>query len=272
MKKTLNLYRPMILSRHPTHSPLRSKNKTLPLFKKRVIIRFGSTTELTRFNINLDNVVEINKAEAIKNSSNKIRMKKCFDEANVKSAKWCVGMPNDFRFPVIGKLINGSRGRGIKLFNTIEQIEEFLNNDNIKNYLFEEYFSGVREYRLHVTKEGCFYSCRKMLKKDTPDDQRFFKNDSNCVWILEDNPAFEKPLNWDQIVEECVKALNATGLDFGAVDLRVSSNKDKEGNIVQNPNFMVIEINSAPSFGEITLKKYIEILPKLITNKINNNE
>ena len=49
-----------------------------------------------------------------------------------------------------------------------------------------------------------------------PDDERFVRNDKNCVWILESNPMFDKPSNWQEIVDESVKALHAVGLDVGA--------------------------------------------------------
>jgi hypothetical protein len=37
----------------------------------------------------------------------------------------------------------------------------------------------------------------------------------------------------------------------------------------ENPEFIVIEINSAPSFGEITLQRYLERIPAIIFAKIN---
>jgi glutathione synthase/RimK-type ligase-like ATP-grasp enzyme len=80
---------------------------------------------------------------------------------------------------------------------------------------------------------------------------------------------FDKPVNWDVIVEESVKALNAVGLDFGAVDLRCQSAKYSKGRTREDPDFIVVEINSAPSFGELTLQKYIEELPKILIRKAN---
>jgi type I restriction enzyme S subunit len=43
----------------------------------------------------------------------------------------------------------------------------------------EVMLNNSREYRLHVTADGCFYACRKMLKADA--EERWYKNDSNCV-------------------------------------------------------------------------------------------
>ena len=62
--------------------------------------------------------------------------------------------------------------------------------------------------------------------------------------------------------ENLSKALNAVGLDIGACDIKVQSEKghDRGG----NPEFIILEINSAPSFGENTLIKYEEQLRKML--------
>jgi glutathione synthase/RimK-type ligase-like ATP-grasp enzyme len=279
-KRIITKFRPIILSRHPSHKVLRAAYKALPLNPFRSIIRFGSTTskemyELGKFTSRQKIKVELNSIKAIGNSSNKVRMKECFDKENVNTCKWWTKLPDNLEelsFPIIAKLRNGSRGKGMEMLKTASQLQLFINSKNISHYIFEEYFSGIREYRIHVNKNGCFYTCRKMIKSDTPDDKKWFKNDSNCVWYLESNENFDKPLNWNNIVKECVKALNAVGLDFGACDVRVQSGTDRENNIRQNPDFKIIEINSAPSFGEKNTtelethvaKAYAEMLPKLL--------
>jgi glutathione synthase/RimK-type ligase-like ATP-grasp enzyme len=73
---------------------------------------------------------------------------------------------------------------------------------------------------------------------------------------LEDNPLFCKPNNWDNIVAACINAKNAVGLDIAAIDVKVQS-KD-------NPNFIILETNSAPALGEIGVNKYKELLNKYI--------
>ena len=99
-----------------------------------------------------------------------------------------------------------------------------------------------------------------MLKEDA--EERWHRHDMNSVWIMEENPLFEKPSNWDLIVEECVKALNAVGLDIGACDVKVQSekNNDRGG----NPEFIVMEVNSAASMAERTLIEYEKQLRKMV--------
>lgn len=270
-----------IRSRHDSHDPLRYNN-VLPLLPFKSVVRFGSLTEYKDTIEKGGYRIELNTTDSIKNSSNKLLMKQCFTNNQVKTADWFIfnteegifNLPdkdgieiNSLPFPIISKHIFGSRGSGNKKHDNLESLQQWMINKNLDNYIFEKFYNYNREYRLHVNKFGCFYSCRKLLKQDTPDDKRWFRNDSNCVWILEDNIAFDKPLNWNYIVEESIKALNAVGLDFGAVDVKIQSSKNKKGKIIDNPDFIIIEINSAPSFGEITLKKYIEVIPFLLKNK-----
>lgn len=270
------MFRPLILSRHSSHELLRLKHKLLPVLPFRSVIRLGSTTEVE------DNRIELNSVEAIKNSSNKLLMKQCFTNNNVKTADWfttngetwiiknneiTIMNLSDLPYPIVAKHIFGSRGNGNYKLDNQEELESWLQGKILKNYIFEKFYNYSREYRLHVSKDGCFYTCRKMLKTDTPEDKRWFRNDSNSNWWLEDNEGFDKPINWDTVVEQSVKALLSVGLDFGAIDLRIQSKLDKGGKVRENPDFIVVEINSAPSFGDITLKKYIEILPKLLKEK-----
>lgn len=278
--KNFTSFRPQIRSRHRTHDDLRTK---LPHFKFRSVIRLGSTTDLDDTISMGGSRVEINTTEAIKNSSSKVRMKTCFVKAGVITAPVYrisnVGgnirihdIHNDvleikaekLKYPIIAKLVFGSRGHGMQLLQDINELKTFIirKGTELSSYIFEEYLNYVREYRLHVTENGCFYTCRKMMKTDTPEDMRYFKNDQNCVWIMDTNPAFDKPSNWKNIEAECVKALKSIGLDFGACDVRVQSGKDHK-----TPKFFIVEINSAPSFGTETLKKYLEMLPTLLNHK-----
>jgi len=284
IKKIKGLYYVKIRSRHPSHNVLR-KHPELQ-FEVPAVVRFGSLTEMP------NNYIEINSVEAIKNSSSKLRMKKCFDELEVNTTKWytlkiyentihllkekenisCEINHEKIKYPLVLKHIYGSRNKGNSIYKSSEELliklTELKNANKLNNYIIEEYFSGAREYRLHVSKWGCFYTCRKMIKNDTPEDQRWFRNDSNSTWILEENQLFDKPVNWQNIVKECIKSLKAVGLDLGAVDLRIQSARTSKGTLRENPEFKIIEINSAPSFGEITPIKYKEQIISLIKEKV----
>ena len=278
--KKYKLFRPLILSRHPSHSILRAKNQTLPLLPFRSVIRLGSTTVS-------DGRLEINTTEAVKNSASKLLMKQKFIEAGVKTANWYtfsnyLFYPNGdltlggtdqtrgietIEYPIVAKSLFGSRGIGNTKINNQEELEAWLPNKNLNNYIFEAFCKMTREYRLHITKFGCFYTCRKLVKNDAPEDT-WQKHDDVCNWVLEENPSFKKPKNWDAIVADCIKAKDALGLDICAFDVGVQGALN--GVERENPEWVIFESCSAPSFGAITGQEYIKILPKLLIDKYNN--
>lgn len=217
--------------------------------------------------------VELNTIEAIRNSSNKLLMKRCFRDRNVKTADWSehsrdiLTLSDNWKYKIVAKAHFGSRGEGNTLLSSQTEFNSWSRGKTLANYIFERFYNYNREYRLHINENGCFYTCRKMLREGTPSDQSWFRNDSNSVWFVEDNQQFDKPVNWDSIVDECIKALRSIGLDFGAVDLRIQSSKDKKGRIRENPDFIIVEINSAPAMGDITLERYLEMLPTMLKKK-----
>ena len=269
MKQKIRSNKVKIRSRHPSHAVLRGViNTRLP-----VVVRFGSVKTMP-------NHYSINTAEAVRNSASKLLMKQCFKEHAVKTAAWCYpqnrdeleafcaeNISRDKKTPdkIIVKSLNGSRGKGLYLFNSAEECIQWFtdrratNRNNYGMYIVEKYYNYTREYRLHLSADGCFYTCRKMLRSDITEDKRWYRNDSNSVWIIEENPAFDKPSNWDIVITEGVKALKAVGLHLGAIDLRIQSAK------AENPDFIICEINSAPSFGAVTATKYKEEILKIVT-------
>ena len=247
---------------------IRSKNHTANALRrvirsnKRAVLRLGSTTPLRDIFPHvqrLDDIVEINKPEACKISGNKTLMKQAFDAAQVITAEWSpLSTVQDWsKFPAIIKHNYSSKGNGIYYIQNNEELQEWLRTHNAANHIIERYYSYSREYRLHVTRDGYFYTCRKMLRHDAT--ERWHRHDNNSVWIIEENPAFDKPVNWDNIVAECVKALNAVGLDIAAIDVKVQTSKAGD-----NPKFIILETNSAPSLGDRTTAEYIDKLNHIL--------
>lgn len=280
-KKVFTSFKPQVRSRHPSHKWLR---ENLPLFPFRSIIRLGSTMSLqeaypTKTVEQRARIKEINSVEGVKNSSSKLLMKQCFTRKGVKTADWFITNGttmiwknneattlnlNELPYPLIAKSHYGSRGEGNSMINNQQELEAWMRGKTVSNYIFERYYTYNREYRLHVTKNGCFYTCRKMLKRDTPDDKKFQRHDDNCVWIMDTNPDFDKPVNWKEIEADCVKALNSLGLDIAGFDVKVQSAKDSKGKTRATCEWIVIESGSACSHGEITKVKYREEIIKLL--------
>lgn len=270
-KKKITSFRPTLRTKNHTAEELRDM-----LYQHRynrpVIIRLGSLTETSDIT-KRDNPIEINKVSAVEISRNKLLMHEAFDKVGVKSAKYYTEQTfpeqGQIKFPVLAKKITGQGGAGMIKIDDWKAYTEFYqkngNSINKNNYYLEEYFNGAREYRVHVTTNGAFLAWRKMRKSDAKD--RWFFNSNNCVWMGEDNPLFDKPVNWEAITQECVKALNAVGLDIGAIDVRVQSSKNDEGITRKECNFIILETNSAPSLGKLGSEYYYKEILKLIENK-----
>lgn len=260
---------------------VRSKNTSCKSLREietpyRVIYRMGSKTPtseiLTRRKPNSKKpLLEINTPQSCILSNDKIKMKRRFTHAKLPTAEWFTVKDVESGKQkvaywltkwrrIIVKHKHSSKGNGIYLIETIRDYENFVQRkDNpIQEYVFERYYTYSREYRLHVTKDGCFFANRKMLREDA--DVRWHRHDSNSVWILEDNELFNKPDNWEEIVNSCVNALKSLGLDIAAFDIKVQKSD------VENPKWIILESNSAPSLGDVTKEKYKTKLIEMINN------
>jgi len=269
-----------VRSMHPSHRPLKGALEMQPF---RCVVRLGSLTTTAECYPNgsqaqLNRVVEINPVAAIKNSANKLLMKKCFTGVGVKTAQWFTYhaasrqfMQNDrggdghnintLPYPIVSKSLHGSRGEGNAKHDNQQQLEAWMRGKDLSNYIFEKFYTYSKEYRIHVTNNGCFYTCRKLLKNTAPEGTWQRHDDGNVVWILEANEAFKKPSNWPLIVEDCIKAKNALGLDICSFDVMT------QGSSKENPEWIIVESQSAPSFGDVTLIKYKQELNRLLNER-----
>lgn len=266
-KKLLTKFKVQLYSRHPSHRILKENLSLLPY---RVLIRLGSTTESTP-----GRYLEINTVQSVKNSSSKLLMKRCFDKAGVKTAPWTLAKDLEaaikngkLKYPVVVKNFYGSRGQGNYKINSKTEWETWSKNRDLSSYLCENFLELSVEYRIHIAMGKCIYTCRKVLKNDTPKDKRWMRNDQTCNWILFENPLFNAPVNWDEIVTDCVRAAESCDLDICAVDVKVQSNK---GDKTKKVDWAILETNSAPAMGKITAEKYLEYLPQIAKYKKENN-
>jgi glutathione synthase/RimK-type ligase-like ATP-grasp enzyme len=93
---------------------------------------------------------------------------------------------------------------------------------------------------------------RKLRRSDA--EERWFFNSSNCNWVSPNHELFNIPSTWESIVNDCKRAITCTGLDIGAVDVRVAA----------DGKYIVLEVNSAPALGEQGIEIYRVMINKLL--------
>jgi len=236
----------------------------------RAVVRLGSTTEIEASERTLR--VECNSIQSIKNSSSKALMKACFLKAGVMTAAYTKNaadvdkLTDNWGSWLVAKSHYGSRGDGNTLIKTKAEFDKWIKGKTVSNYIFEKFYNYALEFRLHVTEEGYFYACRKALKKDCPDDLKWRHHDDTCVWLMENNPEFRLPNSWQDIITDCVKALKCIGADVLSFDVKVQG-AESEGKKRNYQDYILLECNSASSFGDVTAQKYLEEIPKILRRK-----
>jgi glutathione synthase/RimK-type ligase-like ATP-grasp enzyme len=225
------------------------------------LVRLGSRTPTTEIFSRISGVRELNSIESIENSRSKLRMRDCFEKAEVSMASGFTNVPNvaldkEVKFPILIKRDYGSKGRGMEKIDTKEDLDKWLKKNNSTGFYVEEYKDYGKEYRLHATQNEVFLSWRKVRRSDA--EQKWFFNSTNCNWLNEGHENFEKPKAWDLMCQHAVKAMRATGLSIGAVDIRCKKDAKTEN------DFIVCEVNSAPELGEVGTVEYFKVLNKII--------
>lgn len=261
-----------IRTKNPSAKPLKGSIKS-PF---RCLVRLGSRTPaqetFAKVKLNRFKYIEINSIEAIEISRDKLRMKEAFASAGVSQAKYSTSRdPNTIleecggKFPLVGKHVLGSKGRGMVKLDTMEELQEYLRRKGSSNIFFEKFYNYAREYRIHINYlHGPFMIWRKLRRSDCK--ERWFFNNENCNWVNPKHELFDKPSNMDQVIEEAHRAMEAVGLDIGAIDLRIQSNSTSK-----KPKFIICEINSAPQLGEQGINIYREAIEQMIEDKIKSN-
>lgn len=273
------MYRVQLRSKNPSANELRGLLKTVRTSKP-FVVRLGSRTPTEEiFPRSYSRTIELNSIESIENSRNKLMMKNRFAAAGantaVRQSKWFEFIQqgdillankidstespirlSELPYPIVVKQICGFKGHGMVKCENLEELNNWLSNHTISGYYIEEFKNFAKEYRLHCTQNEMFLAWRKLRREDA--EQRWFFNSTNCNWVGEEHELFDKPEAWDLICEHAIRAIKATGLTIGAVDVRCKSNTSNEN------DFIVLEVNSAPELGSVGTEKYFEVLTKII--------
>lgn len=186
----------------------------------------------------------LNKPEAIRKASNKLKSFELFQEAGVtippfftskEQANEYLG-ENAGNSVVCRTVLNGHSGAGIVISSS--------QDDLVAAPLYTAYVKKQEEYRYHVFMGQVVDIQRKARKRDVPDDAVNWQvRNLDGGFIFAREGVVASPV----ASEEAVKAVAALGLDFGAVDLIYNAREDK---------YYVLEVNTAPGLSGTTLDGY----------------
>ncbi len=155
-------------------------------------------------------------------------------------------IPDD-AFPVVcRKVLNGHSGSGI--------IIAYDRDDLVECQLYVQYIKKKEEYRVHIGKKTdenfktiCIQRKARRLSCENPNWQ-IRSHDNGFVFVRND-------VDCPASVEEAAHAaLEASGLDFGAVDIVWNDNTQKA---------YVLEINTAPGLEGTTIQDYANYFKEL---------
>lgn len=130
--------------------------------------------------------------------------------------------------------LTGREGDGIVVAHSAEEV--------VDAPLYTKGEGKSREYRVHIMKGKVIHLSQKKRRKDVPDATSEVKNWKNG-WVFTHHDI--TPLG-EGMEEECIKAIELLGLDFGALDILT-----QKGEVLK-----VIEVNTAPGIMGETEEAY----------------
>lgn len=220
----------------------KSKNGDIYPFAEEldVLIRWGCTSYLS-------SKITYNNRNAIRNASNKLKARKILKENNIDIPKTWTNIDN-CEFPLIAR---PKYHYGAKNFYYCENLYELKRAVAKGAEYFSEFYPKTREFRIHACHGKILICCEK-----------FVEDKSRKAWNLRKGGGEWKALRWSNIPSNIAKlsidAVQALGLDYGAVDILAEPNKDGYKDAV------VCEVNTAPRLGEYSASRYAEYFDWLL--------
>lgn len=204
-----------------------------------VLIRWGSQAQGFRDGVAKQRVV--NKARALAAASDKLNSLATMRKAGVRVPDFSTD-PTELTFPFLGRKRSHARGTDVVLC-----LQKGDYKRRPRDY-YVQYVPTVREFRVHVVGDEVIRVQGKFL--DHPE--------LAVPWIRNHAHGYRfraprKRLNRER-QQQAVQAVQALGLDFGAVDLLIGD----------DGLTYVLEVNTAPSCSPLTGGAYIAAFQRLL--------
>jgi len=200
----------------------------------------------------IDCEIEYNPAEAISNSSDKLKARRIMEQNNVAIPKTygLAEIPEDY--PVIGR---PRKHYGGNHFYFCEDFYDYVEARQNGAEYFTEFYPKTTEYRVHVAHSKVIILAEKVVDEN---------GDNQNPWNLNENGDCKEfnTLRWGEyphhITTLGIRAVRALGLDYGAVDILADP---AYGNY---PQAVVLEVNTSPLLGEYGQSRYAEYFDWLL--------
>lgn len=154
-------------------------------------------------------------------------------------------------------VLNGNSGAGIRLVEPAKPGEGAPQEGITRAPLYVKYVPKKQEYRIHVCGGEAVDIQRKARRKDVADDAINWKvrnHDNGFIFARNEDGVVP-----DDVIKQSVAAVEALGLDFGAVDV-IFNDKEKRA--------YVLEVNTAPGMAGETLKGYLGRFSKYVNGEV----
>lgn len=168
------------------------------------------------------------------------------------------------RTVVARTLTRASEGRGIEMIDC--NVDGTARSTVVNAPLYTAYIPKHAEYRVHVGHASDVYGygvidiTKKARRTDVPDDQvnwRIRNYDNGFTFAREGIDLAEPTVQ--RVIDQAKRAVQALGLDFGAVDVVVQSNRER--------SVYVLEVNTAPGMEGTTLERYVQYFRAFANNQ-----
>lgn len=216
-----------------------------PLKKNAVVINWGNSSASPHNRWN--DVFVVNEPDAVARASNKMITFSTLTSRGVLTVPWTISesYAQSWResegIVVARTKLTSSQGDGIIIITSMDTWTSAP--------LYTKYIPKCHEYRVHVAFGNVIDYSKKKRRLDAEVNEYIRNHTNNWVFCR------DGVLLPDKVKQISVSAIDALGLDFGALDVLYKESIDKA---------WVLEVNTAPGLEGTTLERYTNIFKGVI--------
>jgi hypothetical protein len=203
----------------------------------------------------------LNPAERVHNAASKVVAYSVWNEAGIPTIDWTSEYDEAMAWSNDGVCVLSRRdflsgGKGI-----------YINPPNStvrRSQFYARYYAKTHEYRIHVFNGRVIDFTQKRKRGDTDADEDTRTNRQRLIrtidhgWVHCHDDIHLRDAVLDRVADDCCRAVAVLGLDFGAIDLMVTTSKKYPDKILSH---RIAEVNTAPGLGNTaTIAAYIQAI------------